>query len=73
MRTPAERILEHLKKNGIKQTFVSKKTGINDSTLSAKLNGQIRLTADDIEIICWALGCTPAEFLTARAPEKIGA
>lgn len=74
MKKPAERIVDYLKANGITQAFVSKRTGINDSTLSAKLKGQVRITVDDIENICLALGRTPADFLMARSPEeKLGA
>jgi transcriptional regulator with XRE-family HTH domain len=66
MSKPSDRITEYLKTNGIKQSFVSQKTRINDSTLSAKLRGQIRITADDIEVICGALGCVPDDFLKPK-------
>lgn len=73
MNTPAERILQYIKNKGIKQNFISQKTGMNDSTLSAKLNGKTRLTVDDIELICWAIECSPSQFLVPRAPKSIGA
>jgi transcriptional regulator with XRE-family HTH domain len=73
MSTPAERIAEYIKNKGIKQTFISQKTGIDDSSLSAKLNGKTKLTVDDIELICGAIGCSPSQFLIARAPATRGA
>lgn len=72
-KTPAQRIVKYIKEKGIKQAFISEKIGMNDSTLSAKLKGRIRLTTDDIEIICWALECMPSDFLSPRPPEQIGA
>lgn len=74
-KTPASRILEYIKSNGITQVFVSKKTGISDKVLSSKLKGKTKLMAEDIEIICWALNQPPSEFISPRPPEpqKIGA
>lgn len=69
-KTPAERILNYIRNKGISQTFISKKTGINKSTLSAKLNGKTKIVADDIELICGALEIQPAEFLSPRPPHQ---
>ena len=73
MSTPAERIRNHIKNKGIKQKFISQKTGMKNSTLSAKLNGKAKLTADDLELICWAIECSPSQFLIPRAPDTMGA
>jgi len=70
---PAERIMKYIKENGIKQTFISQKTGIKKSTLSAKLRGQAKISAEEIELICWALNCSPTEFISPKSPEKAGA
>ena len=64
--TPAIRIKNYLNEKGIKQSFLASRSGINDSTLNAKLNGAIRLNADDIELICAALECEPNNFLRPK-------
>lgn len=73
MKTPAERISEYLKENGITKAFVCRKTGISNSKLNEKLKGRVKISADDIEIICWALDKKPTDFLKPRPPEEIGA
>lgn len=74
MATPSERILKYITSNGIKQSFISKKTGINKSSLHAKLHGEINLTPREIELICWALNKSPSDFIKPRPPEsEIGA
>lgn len=67
--TPAERILKHLNENGIKQTHLAKRIGMNYSTLSEKLHNRTRFTADDIEKICGALGLKPNDLLKPRKGE----
>lgn len=73
MDTPAQRILKYINENGIKQTYVARKIGMNVKLLNDKLHSRARITADEIELICWALGKTPSDFLKARAPQKVGA
>jgi transcriptional regulator with XRE-family HTH domain len=64
--TAAKRIKKYLNDNGIKQSFLAKKTGIKPQTLNSKLNESIRLNADDIELICTATGQEPNAFLKSR-------
>lgn len=61
--TANQKILKHLKDNGIKQTFLASKIKMDDATLSRKLNGQIVLTVEDMELICGVLNCTPNDFM----------
>ena len=68
MRTPADRLKAHIKNKGIKQSYISEKTGIDKSSLSAILNGKAKLTVDKLELICWAIECSPGQFLVPRAP-----
>ncbi len=70
--SPAKKISDYLINNGIKQTFVSQKTGISKQTLNAKLKGVSKLTSEDIELICGALGKEPNDFLIPRMPHTIG-
>jgi transcriptional regulator with XRE-family HTH domain len=70
--TTAQRILTYINENGIKQSFIASKIGMDDSALNARLKGRSKLTADDIEHICWALNKSPSDFLKPRAPERVG-
>lgn len=71
MGTPAKRLKDHIKEKGIKQSFISEKTGIDKSTLSAILNGKTKLTVDNLELICWVIDCSPGQFLMPRAPGSV--
>ena len=59
----AQRIKEYIESNGLKQTFVAEKSGIDIATLNAILNGKIRLTVDRLKLICEALDVKPEFFL----------
>lgn len=58
-----ERVNKYLKDNGIKQNFLSEKTGIPENTLSMILNGKIKMDADKFVDIIKALGLDPNEFI----------
>ena len=62
-----ERVNKYLKDNGIKQNFLSEKTGIPENTLSMVLNGKIKLDADKFVDIIKALGLDPNEFIYAES------
>ena len=57
-----ERLNKYLKDNGIKQSFVSEKSGIPENTLSMILNGKIKLDADRLEDILLALNISENEI-----------
>lgn len=67
--TPADRIMKHLKDNGIKQSHVARQIGMKYGLLNEKLHNRTRLTADDIETICGALGLQPNDLLKPRKGE----
>lgn len=54
-----ERLTSYIKKNGIKQSYIAKKSGIPESTLSMILNGKSRLDADKLENIIAVLNIEP--------------
>lgn len=68
----AQRILTYINENGIKQNYIASKISMDDSALNARLKGKTRLSADDISLICWALGKEPSDFIKPRAPEEVG-
>lgn len=63
-----ERIKEYLEENGITQTFISKKTGIELPKLNLSLNGNRRMTFPEYELICGALKVDTNKFLHPRLP-----
>lgn len=67
------KIKKYLEENGITQTFLSKKTGIELPKLNLALNGNRRLTFVEYEMICWALGVNTDKFLKPRMPDRKGA
>ena len=58
-----ERVSEYILNNGIKQSFIVERTGLNKDIISAILNKRRKMTADEFEIICRALGKTPNDFM----------
>lgn len=61
-------IKSYLSKNGMSQTYVSEKTGIDLPKLNMALNGKRRLTFREYEYICWALKLNTDYFLKPRRP-----
>lgn len=64
------KIKRYLDENGITQAFISRKTGISNSKLNLALNGNRKLTFEEYELICGALGVQAGFFLKARIPEE---
>lgn len=58
-----ERLSNYIKDNGIKQSYISEKTGIPENTLSMILNGKSRLDADKLEDILIALNIEPSVII----------
>lgn len=58
-----ERVSDYILNNGIKQSFIVEKTGLNKDIMSAILNKKRRMTADEFEMICKALNKTPNDFM----------
>ena len=64
------KIGEYLKSKGISQSFLSRKIGMNASKLNLSLNGKRRLSLEEYESICWALGLGVEAFLEPKPPDK---
>ncbi len=58
-------IREYVKSNGIKQTFLAKQCGWSKQKLGATLNGQRKLSADEMMLICQALN-VPYDFFCSK-------
>lgn len=63
------KIKKYLDDNGISQVFLSEKTGIACPKLNLALNGKRRMTFEEYELICGALGVEAGFFLRARMPD----
>lgn len=63
-------IKKYLADNGIKQIFISKKTGIQPAKLSLALNGGRKLSLEEYATICGVLGVGIDMFLKPKIPEK---
>lgn len=64
--TVEEKIKDHIQKNGIKQKWISERTGICENKISLTLNGHRRLTFSEYEMICGALEVPVDAFLQAK-------
>lgn len=58
-----EKIKKYMEENGVKQNYLSKKSGIPENTLSMILNGKRKLYADEMVLIIDALNATPNEII----------
>jgi transcriptional regulator with XRE-family HTH domain len=62
----SKRIKDYIESHGLKKKFVSEKTGLSRSALSARLNGDTNFTCDEIYKLCEALNCTPNDLLLQK-------
>lgn len=60
--TMQDRIAEYIRNTGIKQSSICEKTGINKDAMSAMMRGERRMTANEFETICIAIGKEPNDF-----------
>lgn len=66
-----DRISEYIREMGIKQTILCKKTGLDKSAMSAIVTGKRKLSANEFEQICKALGKQPNDFMEYEENEAI--
>jgi len=52
-----------IKERDVKQEYLAHKIGIAQNTMSKKLNGQIRITAEEFLYICHLLNLDPNLFM----------
>lgn len=65
------KIKKYLEDNGISQSFLSRRTGIELPKLNLALNANRRLTFTEYEQICWVLGVGVDTFIQPRMPDNI--
>ena len=65
-----QKISLYINENGIKQRFISDKTGIPENILSMILNGKRKMDADEFVEIVLALGVDANFFINATNKEN---
>lgn len=65
-----QKISLYISENGIKQKFISDKTGIAENTLSMILNGKRKMDADEFVEIILALGVDANFFINSLNNEN---
>lgn len=64
----ATKIRMFLEQNEISQIELSMKTHISPAKLSLSLSNKRKMTFDEYQTICWALGVGVDQFMEPRAP-----
>lgn len=57
------RVIEALRESGYKQSYLADRLGMARPTLSDRMRGRTRFTADELPAIAHVLGMTVAELL----------
>lgn len=65
-----QKVDKYIVNNGIKQKFISEKTGIPENTLSMILNGKRKMDADEFVEIIIALGVDANYFISSQNSEQ---
>jgi transcriptional regulator with XRE-family HTH domain len=65
-----QKISNYLSENGIKQKYISERTGIPENTLSMILNGKRKMDADEFVEIVISLGTDANKFINKEKTEE---
>lgn len=65
-----KKISQYISENGIKQKYISEKTGIPENVLSMILNGKRKLDADEFVEIILVLGVDANYFINETTNQK---
>lgn len=57
------RVAEYVRRLGIKQAEISRKTGISQKRVSGIMNCSLKMSADEYEKICKAIEKEPNDFM----------
>ena len=67
------KIRKYLKDNGISQIDLSAKTHISPAKLNLSLSNKRKMTFEEYQTICWALGVGVDKFMEPRPPANLEA
>lgn len=65
------KIKQYIRENGIKQTYLSKVTGIPEAKLSLSLNDKRSFSFEEYEIICYCLKVDTNKFIQPKKPTTL--
>ncbi len=68
-----EKIRAYMERNGVTQIDLCRKTHISPSKLNLSLSNKRKLTFEEYQTICWALGVGVETFMEPRPPRSAGA
>lgn len=57
------KVAQYVQNSGIKQSFISDKTGLSPAKVSLILNSNQKMTADELVLFCKALQKSPNDFI----------
>ena len=66
-----QNVKQYLIDHGIRQSFVAEKCSISLPTFNAMLNGKRKMYAEDLRLICYALGVPPEVFIEFHSGKNV--
>lgn len=67
------KIKNYLDERDISQIWLCQKTNIPPAKLNLSLSGKRKMTFNEYQVICWALGVGVDQFMAPRPPEGVSA
>lgn len=68
-----DRLRLYIDRNGLKQKVIASNSGFSENQMSQILNGKRNISADELEIVCNAMGANPNEIYEISEDEDINA
>lgn len=66
-----ERLKIYIRESGLKQCSIASKTGFTENQFSQILNGKRSISADELEVICNAMGASPNDIYKQKNKTKL--
>lgn len=68
-----DRLRLYIDRNGLKQKVIASNSGFSENQMSQILNGKRNISADELEIVCNAMGANPNEIYEISEDEELNA
>ncbi|WP_195397901.1 helix-turn-helix transcriptional regulator [Holdemania sp. 1001302B_160321_E10] len=66
-----DRLKLYIDRSGLKQKAIAEKSGFSENQMSQMLNDKRSISADELEIICNAMGTSPNEIYSISPDEFV--
>ena len=66
-----DRLKLYIDRSGLKQKVIAEKSGFSENQMSQMLNDKRSISADELEIICNAMGTSPNEIYSMHPDEFV--